>query len=485
MPELSARRRLENRAWRLDVFLRGLRCAGGWQVSCQTRRELKAVVAKETPKGNRWAEGFDSQIFGRGLRLLFVACSLLMLCLPASLSVAQTAREFAREGFAAKDRKQFPLAIQLFSEAIKQGQFTPDQRGFILYGRGVSYDALGLRDLALGDFDAAIALLPDFPNSYVYRALAWSDRREFDKARDDLMQALRLNPTSALIHNNLGSVYERKGQLDRAIESYGEAIRLDPTAAQAFYNRAHAFIAKQDYRAAISDYDRAIDLQRDFADAYSNRGGMYLLLGDTDKAIGDFDEAIRLKSADPIFWSNRASAYMTMGRYKDALADFDRAQSIDPGNAATYLGRGRARLYSDEIAGAIEDLRIAARLRPTNAFPAIWMHIARIHQGNPDREELERNAARVDRSQWPAQVLDFYLGKLDMDRVRENASGSAGAEGERRLCEADFFVGEFLSHSQQKADGRRMLRTVVDRCRPVDIIFAAAQAELRDDKETK
>ena len=60
-----------------------------------------------------------------------------------------------------------------------------------------------------------------------------------------------------------------------------------------------------------------------------------------------------------------------------------------------------------------------------------------------------------------------------------------GAEGERRLCEADFFVGEFLSHGQQKADGRRLLRTVVDRCRPVDIIFAAAQAELRDNKEAK
>lgn len=485
MPKLSTRRRLANGGRWLGVFVRAMRRARSRQVSCQTRRELRAVVTKEAWKGSRWTEGFDSQIFGRAPSLVFAACSLLMLCLLASPSVAQTAREFAREGFAAKDRKQFPLAIQLFSEAIKQGQSTPEQRGLILYGRGVSYDALGLRDLALGDFDAAIALLPDFPNSYVYRALAWSDRREFDKARDDLLQALRLNPTSALIHNNLGSVYERKGEVDRAIESYGEAIRLDPKAAQAFYNRAHAFIAKQDYRAAISDYDQAIDLQRDFADAYSNRGGMYLLLGDTDKAIGDFDEAIRLKGTDPIFWSNRASAYMTMGRYKDALADFDRAQTIDPGNAATYLGRGRARLYSDEIAGAIEDLRVAARLRPTNAFPAIWMHIARIHQGNPVREELERNAARVDRSQWPAQVLDFYLGKLDMDRVREDAGGGVGAEGERRLCEADFFVGEFLSHGQQKADGRRLLRTVVDRCRPVDIIFAAAQAELRDNKEAK
>lgn len=210
--------------------------------------------------------------------MAFMIAGLLSLFW-STISFGQNAREFAREGFAAKERREYPLAVRLFNEALMQGQSTPEQRGFILYGRGVAYEALGLRDLALGDFDAAIALLPDFPNSYVYRALVWVDRRQFDKARDDLQQALRLNPNSALIHNNLGSIAERKGEIDRAIDSYGEAIRLAPKYAQAFYNRAHAYMAKRDYRSAITDYGRAIDLQRDFADAWSNRGGMYLLLG--------------------------------------------------------------------------------------------------------------------------------------------------------------------------------------------------------------
>lgn len=212
---------------------------------------------------------------------------------------------------------------------------------------------------------------------------------------------------------------------------------------------------------------------------------MYLLLGETEKAIRDFDEAIRLKGNDPIYWSNRASAYMTQERYKDALADFDRAQSIDPGNAATYLGRGRARLYSDDIPGAIADLQVAARLRPTNPNPAIWLHIARVHQGNPDRQELERNAGRVDPSQWPASILDLYLGKLDANRTREDAEHGPAAEIARRICEADFYVGEFLGHSGKDADGRRILQSVVDRCRSVDVIFAAAKAELSRSPEPK
>jgi lipoprotein NlpI len=393
-------------------------------------------------------------------------------------SFAQTTRELAREGFEAKDRREYPLAIRLFSEALKQGEFNQEQRGFILYGRGVAYEALGVRDLALEDLDAAIALLPDFSNAYVYRALVWSEARQFRNARDDLLQALRLNPGSALIHNNLGSVHERMGDLDLAVENYGAAVRLDPGYFQAFYNRAHAYMAKQDYLAAIADYDRAIGLRSDFADAYSNRGGMYLQLGEVDKAIKNFDEAIRLKATDPIFWSNRANAYLSSGRFEDALADFDRAQSIDPGNAATYLGRGRARLYSERVSGAIEDLQVAARLRPTNAHPAVWLHIARAHQGSSDRQELERNASRVDRARWPASVLDFYLGNVDADSARKEAERGPTADLPSRLCEADFYVGEFFLHGKDAAKGRKILETVIDRCRPANIISTAAKAEL-------
>jgi tetratricopeptide (TPR) repeat protein len=445
------------------------------EVSEMTQR-LKAAAsdAKSGAKNARW--GFCKLSRPWRAWILTIA-GLLVLCWPAT-SPGQSVREFAREGFAANERREYHSAVRSFTEALKQRQSPPEQRGLLLYGRGVAYEALGRRDLALGDLDAAIALLPDFSNAYVYRALAWSGRRQFAKARDDLLQALRLNPSSALIYNNLGSVYERMGEVDLAIENYGAAIRLDPGYAQAFYNRAHAYIARQDYMAAIADYDRTIALKGDFADAHSNRGGMHLLLGDMDNAIKDFDAAIRLNGNDPIFWSNRASAYFTLGRFKDALADFDRAQIINPGNAATYLGRGRVRLYSGAILEAIDDFQIATRLTPTSAHPAIWLHIARAHQGSRDREELKRNAGRVDRSRWPASVVDFYLGNLDADAARKDAGREPTADAARRLCELDFYIGEFLLHSKEDAKGRKILEEVVDRCRPANVISAAAKAEL-------
>lgn len=413
------------------------------------------------------------------------ALSISLLFAFAAPSTAQTAQELVREGLAAKERQQYSYAIQVFGEALRRGELAPNQRGFLFYSRGVSYEALGLRDRALGDLDAAIALLPQFPNSYVYRALIWTDRREFDRARDDLIQALRLNSTSALIYNNLGSVYEQKAELDLAIENYGAAIRLDPAYAEAFYNRAHAFIAKQDYPAALADYDRAIALQKNFADAYGNRGSVYLIQGDAEKAIADFDEAIRLRESDPIFWTNRANAYFTLGRYNEAIGDFDRAHKIDPGNAAVYLGRGRVRVYTDAIAAAVDDLQTAVRLRPSNPNPAIWLHIARVHQGYTDRQELEANTARVTRDQWPSAVLDLYLGNVVTVRVRQLAEEGIAPQAARRLCEADFYIGEFLTHNGKTSDGRQILQTVMAKCRSADAIFSAANAELSEMAPTK
>ena len=207
--------------------------------------------------------------------------------------------------------------------------------------------------------------------------------------------------------------------------------------------------------------------------------------GDAEKAIADFSEAIRLRDSDPTFWANRANGYLALGRYTEAISDFDQAIKSDPGNASVYLGRGRARIYSGAIPAAVEDLQTAVRLRPSNPNPAIWLHIARAHQGYADREELEANAARVRRDQWPSAILDLYLGNVDTGRVRQLAEEGNAQQAAGRLCEAVFYIGEFLTHNGNTPDGRQILQSVTAKCRPADVVFGAASAELSEMIRTK
>jgi tetratricopeptide (TPR) repeat protein len=403
----------------------------------------------------------------------------LAIC-PVSLSFAQRDPfDLAQAGFVAKDRGDFTLAVRLFDEALQRGLFADKQRGLLLHSRGASYEALGIRDRALSDFDAAIALLPDFPNDYLYRGIIWGDKREYERALQDFITASKLNPSDPFVFNNLGNVYQRMGDLDRALENYGRALDLRADYAQAYYNRAHIYVLKQDEGRALADYDKAISLQPAYEDAYVNRAVLHLRHRDIKSALADLDIAIGLNPRDVSALANRASVNLAIEKYAEALSDFDRALMLDPGNAATYLGRGRARLYSGAFDDNIGDFKTAVRLRPSNPYPVIWLHIARVHKGESDREEFEANAKAVKRETWPGAMLDRYLGLLDRDQVKAAAQQGTNREKSKRDCEASFFLGELAVHNDQIQQARNALREVTSGCGPAETVYSAAIAETK------
>jgi len=413
-----------------------------------------------------------------------VACGLtaaiaMALCLVSPSFAQGDPLDLAQAGFVAKDRGNFTLAVRLFDEALQRGLFADKQRGLLLYSRGASYEALGIRDRALADFDAAVALLPDFPNVYLYRGIVWGDKREYQRALQDFLTASKLNPTDPLVFNNLGNVYEKLGELDRAVENYDRAIGLRSNYAEAFYNRAHTYVLKQDEARAIADYDKAISLLPTYADAYVNRAVLSFSRRNINGALADLDTAIRLNPRDVSALSNRANVNLAIEKYPEALSDFDRALTMDPGNAATYLGRGRARLFSGAVDDSIEDFKTAVRLRPSNPYPVIWLHIARVHKGESDREEFEENAKNVKREPWPGAMLDMYLGLLDGDQVKAAAQLGANREKSKRDCEVSFFLGELAVHNGQFQQARNALREVTSGCGPAETVYSAAVAEAR------
>jgi lipoprotein NlpI len=384
--------------------------------------------------------------------------------------------ETAQAAFAAKDRKQFPLAIRLFDEALQQGHFENKQRGFILYGRGASYEALGSRDRALADFDAAVALIPDYPNVYLYRGIILGDKGEYERALQDFQTAGRLNPNEPLAFNNLGNVHERMGDVDRAIENYSRAIDLRAGYAQAYYNRAHAYFLIQDNERALADYSQSILLQPRFGDAYVNRAVLYLMRRDFTSSLADLDTAISLNPRDVTALANRATVYLALEKYESAVSDFDRALEVSPGNAALYLGRGQANLFAGAVDISISDFGTAMRVHPSG-YPAIWLHIARVHKGEDDGEEFAVNIKNIRRDVWPSPLLDLYLGAANRESVLAAAQSGRITEKIRRSCEARFFIGEFELHKGEIQRARETLWDVVSTCGPQEGVYGAAVAE--------
>ena len=126
----------------------------------------------------------------------------------------------------------------------------------------------------------------------------------------------------------------QRGYLDDAIPYYAKIIELDPAdtsiVAAAYNNLGLVYEQKGNYEEAIKNFDRAIDLNPNDASAYGNRGTAYGQKGDYEEAIADYTQAIGLNPNDATAHYNRGITYGQKGDYEEAICRLypsDRAQS--------------------------------------------------------------------------------------------------------------------------------------------------------------
>ncbi len=127
---------------------------------------------------------------------------------------------------------------------------------------GQCYARLGRNDLAIAEFDRAIAAQPISAQAYFSRAEAREALGDLGGALDDRDRSIALAPETAWTHQGRGWNFVRRGLPD----------------------------------AALADLDRAIDLDPGYAASYTARGWAYLRKGDLDRATADFEKAGQLDS---------------------------------------------------------------------------------------------------------------------------------------------------------------------------------------------
>jgi tetratricopeptide (TPR) repeat protein len=152
--------------------------------------------------------------------------------------------------------KSYDSAIADFDKVI-QLKGKPDPDDYV--GRGTAL--LGKKDYdgALANFNEAIQNSSPPPASYfAFRSAAWIGK-SYDRALQDVDDAIQLDPKLVVALNNRGFIYNNKGEFDRAISNLNEAIHLDPKSTAGYKNlgisyekKGHADKALADFRTALS-----------------------------------------------------------------------------------------------------------------------------------------------------------------------------------------------------------------------------------------
>ena len=165
-----------------------------------------------------------------------------------------------------------------------------------------------------------------------------------DEAISVLLRALRLFPSSRVIHYDLGTAYDASLQYERAIEQYKKTLEIDPSFADAKRNIASSMnnlgaerIRNRDWKSSIELCEQALKWDPDCWEASKNLESATFGLGREKHESGLLDEAITYYEAVLNMNPGNLDAYTNIGfaffekdMYKNALAQFRAALDIDP-----------------------------------------------------------------------------------------------------------------------------------------------------------
>jgi tetratricopeptide (TPR) repeat protein len=228
----------------------------------------------------------------------------------------------------------FITALTEFERAIraKPSSLAPGSDFYI--GRGDAHLRLQQRDLALVDYDAALAL---------------------KLSADD----------EAHVYEMRGFIHTDQCEERLAIADFSKVIMLKPDFADAYWLRGVSYENLNDYAKALADYDQLARLRPNDWTGWSQIcwGHAYLNSGLND-GLRACDIALRLNPGDPNSLDGRGFVNVRLGRFAHAIADYDAALRQEPRLPGALYLRGIAKLRLGHSAEAKRDLAAAEALEP-------------------------------------------------------------------------------------------------------------------------
>ncbi|MBD3271271.1 MAG: tetratricopeptide repeat protein [Elusimicrobia bacterium] len=180
---------------------------------------------------------------------------------------------YAGMNIPAKAREEYRWVQRYFPDRFEgyyyQARFEADQ---------------GNLDTALGLYSEALKRKTDAPELYVSRALIYHQENMIDKAREDYVKAITLNPSQQTARFNLGIIYLNNNAYKDAKEQFSFLVEQFPDYAHGYLGLGIINAQENNLKTARKLLEKAIKLDRDLADAYSNLYHVYQKIGEEKKA---------------------------------------------------------------------------------------------------------------------------------------------------------------------------------------------------------
>lgn len=261
---------------------------------------------------------------------------------------------------------RFEEAYQQFEETLRKNP----KHYAAAYQAGLVLRQLGRRAEAETLLRRAAELRPDFALPYEELGYLAGDAGDFNVAIANFDKALAMEPTLATAALGRAAAEFSLGRLDEAERDLKALAETAPHLPQVRFYLGLIRAARGDRAGARVEYENAIRINPASADAQLNLGIMLAEEGNISAAVPHLEIAAQVAPRNARAQANLANAMMELGRMDDAIARYQTALQLEPQNAKIHFNLGNAFLRLERWPDAQRQFAEAARLDPTQTDAA-------------------------------------------------------------------------------------------------------------------
>jgi tetratricopeptide (TPR) repeat protein/uncharacterized membrane protein YhaH (DUF805 family) len=224
-------------------------------------------------------------------------------------------------------------------------------------------------------------------------------------------RSLEVTPQNPILHNNLGSVLENRGDTERALVHYRQAVRLDPRSPGAQRNLAGLLTARGELEPAVRHYRTSLALEPGSAETHNGLGNALDSRGDSRSALEQYRQALEIDPDLVEARYNLARVLSNLDRAGEALTEYDIVLQVRPDHAPALVNSGNLLLARGLLGEAEQRFSRAIRSDPELAEGHNGLGVTLIRAKRPEEARLSFAAAVRLRPDWltPMTSLAWLL----------------------------------------------------------------------------
>ena len=281
----------------------------------------------------------------------------------------------------------------------------------------------------------------------------YAEREDFEEAERVFRQIVRLDPDDAIVHKDLGSLYFAMKRYDEAKAEFETAIRLDPRNVAARFNLGTVYLMSRDLVGAELQFHDLLNLDIDDSTAvrvHVNLGRIYAKQSDFRRTAREFLAAVSLDSTNMDARYNLGIAYRALNDLDRARGQFEKVVEADPTNLDARNELGRIFAQKREFQSALREFDAVIEQSPRNLFAL--MHLGRIYQEMNRYADAERVLITIVSIEPNNVFARVNLGRV-YGETREYAKAVAEFKSALQVNPNDarvfFMLGEALAREDR------------------------------------